>query len=214
MADATRWDHVTASLVDRARSRDEAAWTSLFDRIRAPLRRVASIRLMQAGLVARTDPDDVIQETFIVAFRRLNDFEDRGPGSFRVWLERIASNIVREWHRNYKKAKKRSHVSEAADLDLREAAALSPADDVAGRWMTDLVVRAVAALPEPEATLISYRVYLGLTWEELAEAMTTPADGWTTPRARYQVNAAIGMVTEALVKLRSASAERTRSDGR
>jgi RNA polymerase sigma-70 factor (ECF subfamily) len=40
--------------------------------------------------------DDVVQETFLVAFRRLDSFKD---GRFTTWLYRIAANVVANRHR-------------------------------------------------------------------------------------------------------------------
>ncbi|MEM8679521.1 MAG: sigma-70 family RNA polymerase sigma factor [Planctomycetota bacterium] len=36
--------------------------------------------------------DDVLQVTFLEVFLRIGRFEDRGPGSFEAWLNRIADN--------------------------------------------------------------------------------------------------------------------------
>lgn len=212
MTDAGGWDHVTASFLDGARRGDQEAWRRLFDRVQSAIWWVARVQLAQTNLLDRFDPDDVVQETVLVAFRRISTFTDRGPGSFRVWLGQIARNIVREWHRNENLVQKRKHDRAAVDLDRQVAVTATPEEEVEKRWMTERVVRAVAAIPEPAATLISYYAYLGLTWAELADAMSTAADRWTAARARYQVNAAIGLVVEALVDQRSASDKSGRGD--
>ena len=46
--------------------------------------------------VSTTELDDVVQETFLIAFRKLGDFE---RGRFSTWLFRIAANVVSTRHR-------------------------------------------------------------------------------------------------------------------
>jgi RNA polymerase sigma-70 factor (ECF subfamily) len=45
-------------------------------------------------LAARTSPQDVIQETFVRAYRALGSFRPTSEGSFTGWLKRIADNVV------------------------------------------------------------------------------------------------------------------------
>src|SRR5204863_4338498 len=74
-----------ADLVDRARQGDPAAFGELVDRHRA-----AVFRAALAALGSHADADDVAQETFVAAYRRLKGF--RGDASFKTWLLTIA------WH--------------------------------------------------------------------------------------------------------------------
>ena len=79
-------------LVDRCRVRDETAWRELYDRHFEFVRRVA----FQLGTPA-AELDDVVQDVFVVAFRRLEQFEH---GRFSTWLYRICANIVSSRHRH------------------------------------------------------------------------------------------------------------------
>jgi RNA polymerase sigma factor (sigma-70 family) len=49
-----------------------------------------------AHLAARTSPQDIIQETFVRAYRSLGSFRPRDHGSFRGWLRTIADNVLRD----------------------------------------------------------------------------------------------------------------------
>jgi RNA polymerase sigma-70 factor (ECF subfamily) len=87
-----------ADLVDRARQGDPAAFGELVDR-----HRTAVYRAALAALGSHADADDVAQETFVAAYRRLSSF--RGDASFKTWLLTIAWNqsinrrrsLVRVW---------------------------------------------------------------------------------------------------------------------
>lgn len=70
----------------KARAGDEAAYRWLLDRYRARVVRLAAHVLRRDG-----EAEDVAQETFLRAFRRLPDF--RGEGRFSAWLFGIAVRL-------------------------------------------------------------------------------------------------------------------------
>jgi RNA polymerase sigma-70 factor (ECF subfamily) len=51
-------------------------------------------RLVPADLARVVDPQDVVQDTCVEAFRRLREFEPRGPDADRRWLMTIARHLV------------------------------------------------------------------------------------------------------------------------
>jgi RNA polymerase sigma-70 factor (ECF subfamily) len=69
---------------------DERAWQTLYDASFAGLDAYALWRC--AGL--RDVADDVIQETWLTAVRRIGDFDPK-RGRFLGWLRGIAANVVR-----------------------------------------------------------------------------------------------------------------------
>ncbi len=82
----------SASLLDQARERDDAAWGRLV---------ALYVPLLQAWLTAaglqHADREDVTQRVLEVVVRQLPDFEHSGrPGAFRAWLRGIAFNFLRE----------------------------------------------------------------------------------------------------------------------
>lgn len=70
------------------------AWSRLED-LYGPLIRVW---LRRRG-VTGADADDVVQDVFVVALRRLPEFRRRRDGSFRCWLRLIAFNCLRDHRR-------------------------------------------------------------------------------------------------------------------
>jgi len=75
-----------ALLLERARQHDPAAFRALFQ---GHVRGVHRVIRRIAG--ARTDVDDLVQTTFVEAFRSLPTF--RGEAMFSTWLARIAVRV-------------------------------------------------------------------------------------------------------------------------
>jgi len=129
-----------ASLVARARSGDAGAQRAIYDRYRPLLHRVVSSFAELDG----DDADDVVQESFVRAFRNLGGLE--APDRLGAWLATIARNrsltrLARRKARNDVQAELSREVEargeEAAEMHDPEAA-----------LELDLVRRIVAELPE------------------------------------------------------------------
>src|SRR5688572_12630180 len=85
----------TMSLVARARAGAEDAAARLPARHLTPLRRWARGRLPKWARDA-TDTDDLVQDTLLQTFRRLGDFQVRGPGALQAYLRQAIVNRVRD----------------------------------------------------------------------------------------------------------------------
>ena len=79
----------------------------LLDRHRAQLSRMVSVR-MDRVLVARFDPSDVVQETLIVAAKRMSRYLEEKPMEFYAWLRQLAYERLVELHRRHVVRDKRS----------------------------------------------------------------------------------------------------------
>lgn len=126
--------------------------------------------------VSQSEIPDVIQETFIKAYRSLGSF--KGESVFYTWLYRIAVNTSK----NYLIAQGRR--PPAFDIDAAEAEIyegsdlLRNIDDPESLVLSDeikrVVFHAIASLPEDLKTAITLREIDGLSYEEIADIMNTP----------------------------------------
>jgi len=107
--------------------------------------------------------DDLAQETFLLAWRKLPGF--RFDARFTTWLYRIAFNA---WLSH---ARKRHDV--LLDGDEREAGAEEPAHAMQSDERLDLE-RALCELSDGERAAIAACYYADLTHEEAAQALGIP----------------------------------------
>lgn len=71
---------------------EEVAFAALYDLSRASLLEWIS-GLLRAR--RRSDPTEVLQDTFVNVYRYASSFRDEHPRSFRVWSRTIAGNLLR-----------------------------------------------------------------------------------------------------------------------
>lgn len=85
-----------SALVARAGKGDPSAFKEIYERYKNSI--AASIYKITGN---RHDTEELLQDTFVTAFRKLNRF--RGDGSFEGWLRRIAVNSALGMIRKYRK---------------------------------------------------------------------------------------------------------------
>ncbi|OCG09129.1 RNA polymerase sigma factor RpoE [Gilliamella sp. wkB178] len=157
-------------LVDRVLRGDKNAFNLLVVRYQNKLAHLVS-RYVQASEVP-----DVVQETFIKAYRSLSLF--KGESIFYTWLYRIAVNTAK----NYLISQGRRPPS--SDIDASEAESYEGADSlrdfdnpeslVLSKEVEKVVFETIEALPDELKTAITLREIDGLSYEEIAEIMDTP----------------------------------------
>lgn len=148
------------ALIGAWRNGDEAAAAELVRRHGTPLTRF----LAAAG--AGNDAEDLAQETFLRAFRRIETF--RGTASFRTWLMTIGSNLLKDsWRR-----RKGRQVVALEERDLVDEDS-DPHGDAVGSDLADRLARGVAALPRMQRDVFLLRAQQDLAYEEIAAALGT-----------------------------------------
>jgi RNA polymerase sigma-70 factor (ECF subfamily) len=137
---------------------DEQAWRSLYADAFGPLR--AYVHWRCAGLCDLAD--DVVQETWLTAVRRIRTFKPE-RGGFVAWLRGIAANLIRNQlrlrvHRNGRPLAREHPLSAPADASLER-------HDEGQR-----VARALAELPEHYEAVLRAKYLEGQSVADVAAA--------------------------------------------
>lgn len=157
-------------LVERAQKGDKKAFNLLVVRYQ---NRVAGLL---TRYVARDDIPDIVQESFIKAYRSLDSF--RGESAFYTWLYRIAVNTAKNHLTSLGRRPPREDIlAEDAEnyevgTQLREAD--TPENLVLSDELKRVVFETIESLPEELKRAITLRELEGLSYEEIAEEMQCP----------------------------------------
>lgn len=118
---------------------------------------------------------DVVQESFIKAYRGIDDF--RGDSAFYSWLYRIAVNTAK----NYLVARERRPPDTDIDAPLAELFDLGNFKEIASPEhlllrdeIEKTVFRVIQALPDELQEAIILREIEGMSYDEIAKAMRCP----------------------------------------
>ena len=149
------------ALVAAYRNGDERAAAELVGRHTAALGRF----LYSLG-ADHEDIEDLVQETFFRAFRRVDSW--RGGASFRSWLLTIGSNLLRDQVR-----KRKGQVVSIEGHDIPDRA--DPAAELAAGEAEDRVREGLASLPRLQREVFLLRAQEGSDYGEIAAVLgTTP----------------------------------------
>lgn len=163
LSDRIRASWSTLRLHLRARAGDRSAVNALFARHWSPLLRWAHGRLPQWAR-GRMDTADLVQESMLQTFRRLDAFEVRRRSALRAYLQQAIQNRIRDELRHVSRAP-------ASELDDDYAdAAPSPLDAVLKDETDRRYKDALARLRPEDRELIVGRFELEYSFEQLALA--------------------------------------------
>src|ERR1700675_3508607 len=156
--------------VERAQSGDSDAFRLLVEQHSRAVFRLA-FRLTGN----EQDAEDVVQETFLRAYRQLDKYEARS--SFSTWLYRIASNYSLDLIRMRKRhEEKRERGSKAEERDILQSIPVNaPGPDriAHSNQVQERVNEALNELSDQERTAFVLRHFEGLSIDEIGEALGT-----------------------------------------
>ena len=151
----------------RARAGDEEAFRALVERHSRAVYRLAYRMTGNAH-----DAEDVVQDTFLKAFRRLGEFQERSQLS--SWLHRIAANtaydVLRARQRHAEEPLLRGALGEELDRPL-PSPEVSADRLVFGREVEHRVTKALKRLGPQERVTFVLRHVEGLSLKEIADAI-------------------------------------------
>ena len=168
--------------LDRARTGDEAAFGHLVDAYQR-----AAIRTAMTALGRQEDAEDVAQEAFLLAWRKLGGF--RGDSSFRTWLLTIVWRKALDRRRS-RLAWWRLAVTHDEDAPFDAVAASATPEHLA--VARDAVIRARREIAKLSPTLRDTLLLAASgehTYEQIAEMLGTPLGTikWRVAEARRRI---------------------------
>ena len=149
-----------ADLIAAWRAGDESAAAELVRRHATAVARF----LGAAG--AGDDVEDLVQETFFRAFRKIESY--RGGASFRTWVIAIGSNALKD-------ARRRVRRRPVMPLETDEIPdeRTDPHAELIGQELEQRVERWVQQLPRMQRDVFLLRAQQGMEYEDIAGALKT-----------------------------------------
>ena len=179
------------ALVDRARAGEADAFRALVQRHGQRL-----FRLAYRMTGNQQDAEDVVQDSFLRAFRRLDQFD--GRASFGTWLYRIAANCSSDLlSSRVARFERGSGDGEMGDAILTiPARGPSPERSAASSQIRDRVAEAMNELSPAERTAFVLRHFEGMPMEEVGHVL-----GCCANSAKHSVFRAVHKLRRALEPL-------------
>ena len=183
------------AVVTKARLGDADAFRVLVERHSRPLFRLA---FRMTG--NQHDAEDVVQESFLRAWRQLGKFDERA--SFGTWLYRIATNCSLDVMRSRKRRAKQEAGPEAAGSEMEDPILSLPSGDPTPERVAmsgevrERVAEAMNELSASERTAFVLRHFEGMRIEDVSRVL-----GCQPGAAKHSVFRAVQKLRRALEPL-------------
>jgi len=174
-------------------SRDDAAvFTRIFDEHRH------AVHAYFLGRVA--DPElarDLVQETFLRAWRRLSEIAPLPADGQRAWIFTVARNLAIDSYRAGA-ARRAAEAALRSEAATRQATVAGPHRQAEARERLARVDAAIGRLPEEQRVILSMATAGGLTSAQIGQALGEPAGTvrYRLSQARKQLAAALDLEEE------------------
>lgn len=140
-------------------------------------------RRLPCTIQSVTSADDILQETYRVAFRDLSRFEEREGSSLLMWLKSVAINRLLDAVKHHQRKKRGGGfhrikqtasdvVSTNADvIDVVACDTMTPERQLIRKELIQTVRGEMASLPRPYRQALSLQFVEKLTYSEIGERM-------------------------------------------
>jgi RNA polymerase sigma-70 factor (ECF subfamily) len=172
----------------------------LLERYRGYLELLARVQIGRR-LQGKADAADVVQETFLEAYRHFGQFYGRSPGEFASWLRHILADRLSKLVRHYLGTRGRDvrlerqlaaeleRSSQALDRGLL-ASSSSPSRKAARHEQAVQLAEALGRMPQDYREVLILRHLEGLSFPQVARRMGRSLDSvknlWTRGLARLR----------------------------
>ena len=158
----------TVDLVEGVRRGDKDSLDRLMARHLGPLRRFVSGRLPRWAR-DMTDTDDLVQDTLLRTFTKIEDFDVRGIGALQAYLRQAVLNRVRD---ELRRKGRTPAMVDAGELNLEGRG--SPLEEAIGQEAFERYQAALTRLKPEEREAIIARVEMDYSYADLAEMLGKP----------------------------------------
>ncbi len=170
----------TEILIAKAGLGDRSSERELFERHRARLRKMVSVR-MDPRLAARFDPSDVVQEALLTASIQLPQYAQTRGLPFYPWLRQLAWQRLVDLHNHHFTAQRRSVVREVG-MQLSDESVLklaepfvsreaSPSNTVEREELSLSIQNALSRLPDDDREVLVMRHLEQMSVSEIAAVL-------------------------------------------
>ena len=184
-------EHADRALVERARSGDAEAFRALVDHHSRGL-----FRLAYRMTGNESDAEDVVQESFLRAYRQLHKFDERA--SFGTWLYRIGVNCALDLVRSRKRRAELQPAEDNREDPIAAVASDGPGPErlaLSGE-LRERVTAAMNELSAAERSAFVLRHFEGMRIEEVSRVL-----GCQPGAAKHSVFRAVQKLRRALEPL-------------
>ncbi len=151
-------------LVEKAKGGDQQAFGELYDLFAEKIFRFIKIKIRD-----QQEAEDILQETFVKAWRALKNLEMKGL-NFSAWLYAIARNGVNDFYR------KKYRQPEIAELNEEVAAVAAVAgggaeEEVDRQYLSQAMEKCFELLPDQYKEILEMRFVQDFSTEETAKIL-------------------------------------------
>jgi RNA polymerase sigma-70 factor, ECF subfamily len=128
-------------------------------------------RLAYGFFQDKDDAMEIVQETFIRLYRKIDGYDDNGDQTqFKRWIHRIAYNLCIDYYRKFKKQKKEMKVIYEHDESSRTITTRAE-DNLDLRNFRENLKKSAMRLPKSQKTVFLLKHYNGLKHQEISELL-------------------------------------------
>jgi RNA polymerase sigma-70 factor (ECF subfamily) len=189
----------STALLRRAQTGDSSAVERLVEKYLPRLRRWASGRLPRWAR-GTTDTVDVVHDSVLHVFSRLDRFEPRRRGALQAYLREAVRNRIRDELRRAQRLPRRAELDDTLPDEGPSPLEQAIGDEAALRY-----VEALRSLRHEDQQAIVARVELGYSYEQIALILNRR----TSDAARMVMSRALVRLTEAMDRLTTQRAPQT-----
>ncbi len=176
-----RHTEFSPDLLRQARSGEPAALGQLLELLRPWMRILADAR-MGSEVAARVDASDIVQQTCLSVFNRIQQFQGQEIAQFMAWVREIHTHNVQDVVRGHLVAQERSVLREQPWEDV-DATLLAVEGSNPSFFLGDkaiLLAKAMEQLPDAQRKATAMRYLEGLPVSRISELMNLTPDAVTS----------------------------------